>query len=55
MNKDYSLILIRIDQNLALYTRAARHGRWAEAHEVALKMFALSHEAVLAAEREIQQ
>jgi hypothetical protein len=52
MSKDYSAILIRIDQLLDRYSKAARHQRWAEAHEVALQMFSLSHEAVLAAERE---
>jgi len=52
MNKDYSLILIRIDQLLHRYSKAARHQRWAEAHGIALEMFSLSHEAVLAAERE---
>jgi len=52
MNKDYSAILIRIEQLLYRYSKAARHLRWAKAHGIALEMFSLSQKAVLAAERE---
>ena len=42
--KDYSLLMIELNQALEKYSKAARHNRWAEAFELSAIIFERGYE-----------
>ena len=53
-DKDYSLTLIELNQQLALFSKAARHNRWDEAFAISAKVFELGYELRKYSEKKVR-